>query len=97
MTDFIAMSRAVDDQGATGLTLRQLALLQAVTAGHNRVRTAAEALNVSKPVITKAVSRLSVLGFTARHDDPEDRRSVIITVTPAGTATLTTLGQAVAA
>ena len=94
MTDFIRLSRTVDSVAGACLTLRQLALLQAVVAGANRVRTAAEAIGVGKPVITRAMIQLEQVGLAQRAREPKDRRSVIISLTPAGTSLLTALGLA---
>ena len=39
---------------------------------------------VQRPTVTRLVYRLSELGLIARAGDPADRRSSLITVTPAG-------------
>jgi DNA-binding MarR family transcriptional regulator len=55
------------------------------------VRGLAAALNVSKPVITRALNRLEDFDFTMHEKDSTDRRSVIIRRTPKGLAYLGTL------
>jgi DNA-binding MarR family transcriptional regulator len=55
------------------------------------VRGLAEALNVSKPAITRALDRLAEFDFTKREKDSKDRRSVIVRRTPKGSTYLTTL------
>jgi DNA-binding MarR family transcriptional regulator len=65
---------------APDLTARQMALLLTVylTPPPHTVRGLAEQLNVTKPVITRAVDRLSELGMVRRKTDPDDRRSVLL-------------------
>jgi DNA-binding MarR family transcriptional regulator len=55
------------------------------------VRGLAAALNVSKPAITRALDRLEDNDFAKREKDPRDARSVIIKMTPNGSAYLRTL------
>jgi DNA-binding MarR family transcriptional regulator len=43
---------------------------------------------VQRPTITRVVYRLEELGLVTRAADPADRRSALITVTPAGRALL---------
>jgi DNA-binding MarR family transcriptional regulator len=43
---------------------------------------------VQRPTITRVVGRLEESGLVARAADPADRRSALITVTPAGRALL---------
>jgi DNA-binding MarR family transcriptional regulator len=50
------------------------------------VRGLAAALDVSKPVISRALDRLADLDLVRRKADPADRRSVLVQRTPAGTA-----------
>ena len=55
------------------------------------VRGLAEALNVSKPAITRALDRLEDSEFAKRETDPKDRRSVIVRRTSKGSVYLGTL------
>jgi DNA-binding MarR family transcriptional regulator len=68
------------------LTARQFALLLQVYLGPtpHTVRGLAARLKMSKPAVTRALDRLSALGFVKRMRDKGDRRSVIITRTVAG-------------
>jgi DNA-binding MarR family transcriptional regulator len=50
------------------------------------VRGLAAALDVSKPVISRALDRLADFDLVRRKADPADRRSVLVQRTPAGTA-----------
>ncbi len=82
------MSTLVDyvRSGKPDLTNRQMALMMTVYigAGPHTVRGLAEALNVSKPVITRALNKLSALGYLRRERDAADRRNIFITRTPKG-------------
>src|SRR3546814_6220758 len=59
--------------GRPDLTNRQMALMLTVYigAGPHTVRGLAEALNVSKPVITRALNKLSALGYLRRERSEE--------------------------
>ena len=52
------------------------------------VRGLAASLDVSKPVISRALDRLADFDLIRRKADPADRRSVLVQRTPAGTAYL---------
>jgi len=71
-----------------GLTLRQLAILLTVCTepAPQTVRGLALHLKIGKPVVSRSVNRLADMGLAARLPDPEDRRSVDISPTPAGIA-----------
>ena len=68
------------------LTTRQFALLLHVYLGPtpHTVRGLAARLEMPKPAVTRALDRLSALGFVKRMTDKSDRRSVIIARTVAG-------------
>ncbi len=50
------------------------------------VRGLAEALDISKPAISRALDRLAEFELVRRKTDPQDRRSVLVQRTPAGSA-----------
>jgi len=77
----LALSRQVPD-----LTTRQFALLLHVglTAPPHTVRGLSDSLGISKPAVTRALDRLGACGFLQRERDPGDRRSVLVSITPAG-------------
>ena len=83
--------------GQPDLTNRQMALLMVVyqTSGPHTVRGLARDLNVSKPVITRALNRLSALGYLARQRDDQDRRNVFVAQTQAGADFLGEFGRLV--
>lgn len=75
------------------LTMRQMAVLLNVRAGQNEptVRGIAVALGLSKPAISRALDRLGREGFVERLPDPNDHRSVIVNILPAGWTMFKTL------
>lgn len=72
--------------GKPDLTNRQMALMMTVYigSGPHTVRGLAEVLHVSKPVITRALNKLSALGYVRRERDIADRRNIFIVRTPKG-------------
>ncbi len=68
------------------LTARQLAVLLRVYLGDppHTVRGLAGALNVAKPVITRALDRLGQLDLIRRKIDEADRRNVLVQRTVRG-------------
>jgi len=75
---------------APDLTARQMALLLSVymTSPPHTIRGMAAHLNVTKPVITRAVDRLGELGLLRRKTDMQDRRSVLLQRTVKGSVFL---------
>jgi DNA-binding MarR family transcriptional regulator len=75
------------------LTARQLAVLLTVyvTPGPHTVRGLAAGLNVTKPAITRALDRLGQLDMIKRQRDEENKRSVLVQRTVAGSGYLQTL------
>lgn len=68
------------------LTNRQMALLLVVylTHGPHTVRGLAARLQVSKPVVTRALNTLGALGYLRRQKDESDLRNIFVERTPAG-------------
>ncbi|HEU0044645.1 MarR family transcriptional regulator [Sphingomonas sp.] len=81
--------------GEPDLTNRQMALLMVVylDPGPHTVRGLARALNVSKPVVTRALNRLGALGYLRRQRDDSDKRNIFVARTPKGAAFLEEFGQ----
>lgn len=81
--------------GEPDLTNRQMALLLVVylNAGPHTVRGLARALNVSKPVVTRALNRLGALGYLRRQRDDADKRNIFVARTSEGTDFLEEFGQ----
>ena len=72
--------------GEPDLTNRQMALLMLVyqTPGPHTVRGLAQKLDVSKPVVTRALNTLGALGYLRRERDQDDRRNVFVVRTNDG-------------
>lgn len=81
------------------LTMRQLAVLLEVylVPPPHTVRGLAATLNVTKPVITRALDTLGEMGLVDRVRDNLDRRSVIVRRTVAGALFLEKLGDTIIA
>lgn len=81
--------------GEPDLTNRQMALLLVVylCPGPHTVRGLARALNVSKPVVTRALNRLGALGYLRRQRDDADKRNIFVARTPEGADFLEEFGH----
>ena len=81
--------------GEPDLTNRQMALLMVVYLDDrpHTVRGLALALNVSKPVVTRALNRLGALGYLRRQRDDSDKRNIFVARTPKGAAFLEEFGH----
>ncbi|MBC8129177.1 MAG: winged helix-turn-helix transcriptional regulator [Rhizobiaceae bacterium] len=73
-------------EDAPDLTLRQTAILLTIylEAPPHTVRGLAAKLDVTKPVITRALDTMGKLDLVDRRRDPADRRNVLIKRTVAG-------------
>jgi len=83
--------------GLPDLTHRQMALILVIylTPGPHTVRGLALELNVSKPIVTRALDTLCQFRYAQRVRDTVDRRSIFIEATTEGHAFLDALVQAV--
>ena len=86
------------NDSASDLTARQTAVLLCVylTPPPHTVRALARELNISKPAVSRAIDRLSILGFVKRQTDENDRRSVNLSRTLAGAEYDRELGDIIA-
>ena len=67
------------------MTCRQMAILALVSERPGLSNAPiANVLDISRPVVTRAVDRLETLGLMVRMQDDKDRRKVSLTVTAAG-------------
>ncbi len=84
--------------GAPDLTNRQMALFLIVagTPAPHTVRGLAQQLNVSKPVVTRALNRLGTLGYLRRERDENDRRNIFVVMTDEGATFLEHFGRLIA-
>ena len=80
---------------APDLTQRQLALLLIIylESPPHTVRALAARLNVTKPVITRALNTMGELELVDRYRDPKDKRNVLIKRTVAGSLYLENLSE----
>jgi DNA-binding MarR family transcriptional regulator len=67
-------------------TTRQLAMMLCLREKGKTatVRSLAAELNVIRPVVSRGIDRLVEDRYVERLPDPEDRRSVLMRLTPAG-------------
>lgn len=81
--------------GEPDLTNRQMALLLVVylQPGPHTVRGLAQCLNVSKPVVTRALNRLGSLGYLRRQRDESDKRNIYVARTAEGAEFLDEFGH----
>jgi len=77
------------------LSLRQLAILLTIylEPPPHTVRGLAHKLNVTKPVVTRALDALGKIGLLERRRDEKDRRNVIIQRTVLGALTVERIGD----
>jgi DNA-binding MarR family transcriptional regulator len=77
------------------LSPRQLAILLTIylEPPPHTVRGLADKLDVTKPVITRALDTMGKLGLVTRRRDDEDRRNVVIQRTVKGSLAVERLGD----
>lgn len=71
-------------KGADFFSVRQLRVIMALRAGQKTVRGLAEQLRTNKPAVSRAMDKFEELGWVERKVDPEDRRSVFLSLTKDG-------------
>lgn len=93
----VTLSEVRDD--APDLTVRQAAILLTVYLDPppHTVRGLAARLNVSKPVITRALDSMGALKLVSRHRDQLDKRNVLIRRTVEGALYVERLGDVIIA
>lgn len=64
--------------------VEQFHILRHIRKGINTVSDLAAARGISRPGISQAVDILVAKGFISRHQDPDDRRQVILRLTQEG-------------
>jgi DNA-binding MarR family transcriptional regulator len=77
------------------LTNRQMGIMLTVglLPGPHTVRGLSGRLNVSKPVVTRALNKLTALGYLQRERDRRDGRNIFVHVTQAGAEFLERFNQ----
>lgn len=80
---------------APDLSSRQIAILLTVylQSPPHTIRGLAKQLNVTKPVITRALDSMGILGLVSRRRDDNDKRNVLIQRTVKGSLMLESLGD----
>ena len=73
---------------ATGLPFTRVRALRRLAGGPLTLRALAESLGTDAPAATVAVNDLERRGLVTRCEHPEDRRAKLVSLTPAGRATL---------
>jgi DNA-binding MarR family transcriptional regulator len=93
----IALSQVRND--APDLTFRQLSILLTIylEAPPHTIRAMAVRLDVTKPVITRALDTMGALGLVERHRDAKDKRNVLVKRTVAGALYVERIGDLVSA
>ncbi|MEI5680028.1 MULTISPECIES: MarR family winged helix-turn-helix transcriptional regulator [unclassified Mesorhizobium] len=93
----VMLSEVRDD--APDLTVRQAAILLTIYLDPppHTVRGLAAKLNVTKPVITRALDTMGALKLVSRHRDDLDKRNVLIRRTVEGALYVERLGDAIIA
>lgn len=86
-------------RSAPDLSVRQTAILLCVylTPPPHTVRGLAARLKISKPAVTRALDTLSGLGVLRRKADENDRRSVLVHRTVAGSVYLSEFAETIVA
>ncbi|MCO5155729.1 MAG: MarR family transcriptional regulator [Aquamicrobium sp.] len=79
------------------LTMRQMAILLTVYLDPppHTVRALAAKLDVTKPVITRALDTMGAMGLVSRHRDERDRRNVLVRRTVEGALFVERFGDVV--
>ncbi|MFO1034040.1 MAG: MarR family transcriptional regulator [Hyphomicrobiales bacterium] len=93
----VSLAQVRDD--APDLSLRQMTILLTIylEAPPHTVRALAAKLNVTKPVITRALDSMGKAGLVARRRDDKDRRNVLVQRTVKGVLFLERLADLITA
>ena len=93
----VLLAEVRDD--APDLTVRQMAILLTIYLDPppHTIRALAARLDVTKPVITRALDTMGSLKLVSRHRDELDRRNVLVRRTVEGALYVERLGDAIIA
>ncbi len=85
--------------GMPDLSMRQMAILLTIYLDPppHTIRGLAARLNVTKPVITRALDTMGALGLVTRHRDETDKRNVLVRRTVDGALFVERFGDLVIA
>lgn len=89
----VSFNQVIDEE--PDLTVRQMAILLTIYLENppHTVRGLAAQLNVTKPVITRALDTMGKMDLVSRKRDENDKRNVIISRTVEGSIFLGKLGD----
>lgn len=82
------ISRRIRFESADAIAPHQFSVLARLEERPRTPRELADIEKVSGPSMSRTTSTLVEMGLVARTDDPIDRRSVILSITPDGVRTL---------
>jgi DNA-binding MarR family transcriptional regulator len=93
----VLLAEVRDD--APDLTTRQMAILLTIYLDPppHTIRALAARLDVTKPVVTRALDTMGALKLVSRHRDELDRRNVLVRRTVEGALYVERLGDAIIA
>lgn len=93
----VMLSEVRDD--APDLTMRQMAILLTIYLDPppHTIRGLATRLDVTKPVITRALDTMGALRLVSRHRDERDKRNVLVKRTVEGALYVERFGDAIIA
>jgi DNA-binding MarR family transcriptional regulator len=88
LVELLSASRTPEfpDPQVTMAQMRVLMVLAAV--GEARMSDLAQQVGISPSTLSSLVDRLVEAGLASRHDDPRDRRSVVVALAPGGSRML---------
>jgi len=85
------LSRLFLKRTSLGVSRTEAGVLRAVSIEPQRITDLAAAEGVTQPAITLLVNRLQERGWVVREPAPDDRRAVLVGLTPLGRQVLETL------
>lgn len=91
-----ALIDVVSRDATNDMSVRQFCVLTGLRKGARTVRDLASETKIGKPSISRSADSLAVMGLAQRKDDPLDRRSVLVLLTPAGKRFLQAISEVLA-
>ena len=82
------LARLLLRQSLVGIPRSEAGVLGTLARGARRVTELAEHEGLAQPTMTLLVKRLEARGWVVRKRDPDDRRAVLVSLTPAGVEAL---------
>jgi DNA-binding MarR family transcriptional regulator len=90
IADLVAVvePRLLDLWKSTGMTFAQRRLLRRLRDGSRSAGALAAELDIAAPTLTRQLQKLEERGLISRAMDSDDRRRVVVTLTPSGERSL---------